>query len=142
MCAVRSQALSIGAKACYVTDLRREFVTDFVFPLIRANAIYEGRYLLGESRSCCAPSRFPAYSGTSIARPLIAKGQVEIAHKENCKYLAHGATGKGNDQVRFELTANALDPTLVTIVPWREKEFFTRFQGRQVRRAPPLAFRR
>jgi argininosuccinate synthase len=113
--AIKEKALACGAVKCYVEDLRHEFVTDYVFPLICSNAIYEDRYLLG----------------TSIARPIISKRQVEIAHKENCKYLAHGATGKGNDQVRFELSANALDPTLVTIAPWRDDEFLKKFVGRK-----------
>lgn len=111
---VREKALKIGASKIHVVDVRKEFVTDFVFPTIRANAIYEGQYLLG----------------TAIARPVIAKAQVHVAKLENCKFLSHGATGKGNDQVRFELTANALDPELEIIAPWREPEFFERFQGR------------
>jgi len=111
---IKEKALKIGASKVYVEDVREEFVNDFIFPLIKSSALYEGRYLLG----------------TSIARPLIAKKQVEIAHKENCRYLAHGATGKGNDQVRFELTANSLDPTLITVAPWRDPSFFKRFKGR------------
>ena len=87
-----------------VDDLREEFVRDFVFPMFRAGAIYEGQYLLG----------------TSIARPLIAKRQVEIARAEGADAVAHGATGKGNDQVRFELTFAALAPELTVIAPWRE----------------------
>ncbi len=102
--AIRKKALRTGASKCYVEDLREEFVRDFVFPAYRANAIYEGQYLLG----------------TSIARPLIAKRQVEIARKEKADAISHGSTGKGNDQVRFELTAYALEPGIRIIAPWRE----------------------
>ena len=101
------KALSTGASKCYIDDLREEFAQDFIFPMLRANAIYESQY----------------YLGTSIARPLIAKRQVEIARMENADALAHGATGKGNDQVRFELTFAALAPDLKVIAPWREWEF-------------------
>jgi argininosuccinate synthase len=101
---LRDKAIRTGASKIYIDDLREEFVRDFVFPLLRANAVYEGRYLLG----------------TSIARPLIAKRQVEIAIKENADAVCHGATGKGNDQVRFELTYFALKPDLKIIAPWRE----------------------
>jgi len=111
---VKKKALAIGAKKVYVEDLREEFVTDFIFPAIKANAIYEGRYLLG----------------TSLARPLIAKRQIEIAHKENAHYVGHGATGKGNDQVRFELSYYALDPNIKVIAPWKMKEFLDQFEGR------------
>jgi argininosuccinate synthase len=112
--AARAKALKIGAAKVYVEDLKRELVTDYVFPAIKANAIYEGRYLLG----------------TALARPLIAKRQIEIAHLENAKYVAHGATGKGNDQVRFELTYYALDPKIKIIAPWKNREFLAEFQGR------------
>ncbi|HXX49598.1 MAG TPA: argininosuccinate synthase, partial [Myxococcota bacterium] len=105
--AVRKKALATGAVDCVVSDLREEFVRDFVFPMFRAGAIYEGQYLLG----------------TSIARPLIAKRQVELAHSEGADAVAHGATGKGNDQVRFELTFAALGPELTVIAPWREWDF-------------------
>lgn len=101
------KAARTGASKTYIEDLREEFVRDFVFPMVRANAVYEMRYLLG----------------TSIARPLIAKRQVEIALSENAQAIAHGATGKGNDQVRFELTAMALAPQLKIIAPWRIWEF-------------------
>lgn len=111
---VEKKALAIGAKKVYVEDLREEFVTGYIFPAIKANAIYEGRYLLG----------------TSLARPLIAKRQIEIAHKEKTKYVSHGATGKGNDQVRFELSYYALDPNITVISPWKMKEFIDRFKGR------------
>ena len=100
---VREKALKTGATKVYIDDLREPFVKDYVFPMLRANAIYEGSYLLG----------------TSIARPLIAKRQVEIALQENADAVAHGATGKGNDQVRFELTYYALKPDVKVIAPWR-----------------------
>lgn len=111
---VKEKALKTGASKVYVEDLKEEFVTDFIFPAIKANAVYEGRYLLG----------------TSLARPLIAKKQVEIAHKEGAKYVSHGATGKGNDQVRFELTYYALDPKIKVISPWKTEEFLKQFKGR------------
>ena len=102
-----AKARATGAVKCIVEDLREEFARDFVFPMFRAGAIYEGQYLLG----------------TSIARPLIAKRQVEVAHAEGADAVAHGATGKGNDQVRFELTFAALGPELIVIAPWREWDF-------------------
>jgi argininosuccinate synthase len=101
---VRDKALRTGASAVHIRDLREEFVRDFVFPMLRANAVYEGAYLMG----------------TSIARPLIAKAQVEIAREVGADAVSHGATGKGNDQVRFELTYAALAPELGVIAPWRE----------------------
>ena len=101
---VRDKAMRTGAVAVHIVDLREEFVRDFIFPMLRANAVYEGAYLLG----------------TSIARPLIARAQVEVAAKEGADAVAHGATGKGNDQVRFELTYAALAPELRVIAPWRE----------------------
>jgi len=104
---LEEKALRTGASKAYIDDLREEFAKDFVFPILRAGAVYEGRYLLG----------------TSIARPLIAKRLVEIALAEGAQAVSHGATGKGNDQVRFELTAMALAPQLKTIAPWREWEF-------------------
>jgi argininosuccinate synthase len=107
---VRDKALKTGAAHAFVEDLREEFVRDFVFPMLRANAVYEGGYLLG----------------TSIARPLIAKRQVEIALREGADAVAHGATGKGNDQVRFELAYAALAPQLGVIAPWREWELDSR----------------
>ncbi len=100
----------LGASEIFVEDLRETFVADYVFPMFRANALYEGAYLLG----------------TSIARPLIAKRLVEIAHKTGADAIAHGATGKGNDQVRFELAALAIDPDIRIIAPWREWEFSSR----------------
>jgi argininosuccinate synthase len=101
---LRDKAIRTGASKIYIDDLREEFVRDFVFPMLRANAVYEGRYLLG----------------TSIARPLIAKRQIEIAEKEGADAVCHGATGKGNDQVRFELTYFALKPGVKIVAPWRE----------------------
>jgi len=107
---IRDKALKTGAVAVHIVDLRETFVRDFVFPMLRANAIYEGSYLLG----------------TSIARPLIAQAQVDIALREGADAVAHGATGKGNDQVRFELTYAALAPQLRVIAPWREWELNSR----------------
>jgi len=106
----RKKAEMFGIKDIYIEDLREEFVRDFVFPMFRANTVYEGQYLLG----------------TSIARPLIAKRLVEIAHETGADAISHGATGKGNDQVRFELTANALDPAIKVIAPWREWDLRSR----------------
>ncbi|WP_448384267.1 argininosuccinate synthase [Desulfosoma sp.] len=108
--AIEQKALNTGAVKARVEDLREEFVRDFVFPAFRANVIYEGQYLLG----------------TAIARPLIAKRQVEIAREEGADAVSHGATGKGNDQVRFELTVMALDPRLKIIAPWREWDIRSR----------------
>ena len=101
---IKEKALNTGASKVYVKDLKDEFVKDFIFPAIKANALYEGLYLMG----------------TSLARPLIAKAQIEVAKKENSNAVAHGATGKGNDQVRFELTYYALEPNIKVIAPWRE----------------------
>jgi len=106
----RAKAKQMGVKEIYVDDLREEFVRDFVFPMFRANALYEGEYLLG----------------TSIARPLIAKRQIEIANKVAANAVAHGATGKGNDQVRFELGYYALKPDVRVIAPWREWDLNSR----------------
>jgi argininosuccinate synthase len=102
--AVKDKALAIGASRVYLEDLRETFVADHVFPMLRGNAVYEGSYLLG----------------TSIARPLIARRQIELAKKERADAVAHGATGKGNDQVRFEITYSALNPAVRCIAPWRE----------------------
>jgi len=104
---IKKKALATGAVKCVVKDLRKEFVEDYIWPMLKAGAIYENDYLLG----------------TSIARPLIAKHQVEVAHQEGASAVAHGATGKGNDQVRFELTYMALDPTLKIISPWKDPKF-------------------
>ena len=106
----RKKAEMLGIKDIRIVDVREEFVRDFVFPMFRANAVYEGLYLLG----------------TSIARPLITKHLVEIAHEVGADAVSHGSTGKGNDQVRYELAANALDPTLKVIAPWREWDLQSR----------------
>jgi argininosuccinate synthase len=106
----RAKARKLGVKQIFIDDLREEFVRNFVFPMFRANAVYEGEYLLG----------------TSIARPLIAKRQIEIAHKVRADAVAHGATGKGNDQVRFELGYYALEPNIRVIAPWREWDLTSR----------------
>src|SRR5256714_3833580 len=106
----RQKAHKAGVKQIYIDDLREEFVRDFVFPMFRANTVYEGEYLLG----------------TSIARPLIAKRLVEIAAKTGADAISHGATGKGNDQVRFELGAYALNPDIKIIAPWREWDLLSR----------------
>ncbi len=111
---LRQKALKTGASKLYIDDLSEEFARDFIFPMIQAGAIYENQYFLG----------------TSIARPLIAKRMVEIARKEKADAVAHGATGKGNDQVRFELTAAALAPELQVIAPWRDASFRNQFPGR------------
>jgi argininosuccinate synthase len=107
---IREKALKTGAAKVYVENLKEEFVKDYIFPMLRANAVYEGSYLLG----------------TSIARPLIAKRQIEIAREEGAEAVAHGATGKGNDQVRFELTYYTFNPTIEVIAPWREWPFNSR----------------
>src|SRR3989338_5872891 len=112
--AAEQKALKIGASKVYIVECKQEFITDFIFPAMKANAIYEQRYLLG----------------TSLARPLIAKKQIEIAIKENAQYVSHGATGKGNDQVRFELSYFALKPDIKIISPWKDKEFLKQFKGR------------
>ncbi|XP_039201092.1 argininosuccinate synthase [Crotalus tigris] len=110
----RTKALSLGAKKVYIEDLGREFVEEFIWPAVQAGALYEDRYLLG----------------TSLARPCIARKQMEIALREGAQFVSHGATGKGNDQIRFELTYYALSPRIKIIAPWRMPEFYTRFQGR------------
>src|SRR6201993_311219 len=106
----KAEMLGIKPENIFIDDVREEFVRDFVFPMFRANALYEGAYLLG----------------TSIARPLIAKRQIEIAHQTGADAVAHGATGKGNDQVRFELSYYALDPDIKVIAPWREWDLSSR----------------
>ena len=106
----RAKAKAAGVKEIFIEDLREEFVRNYVFPMFRANTLYEGEYLLG----------------TSISRPLIAKRLVEIAHQTDCNTIAHGATGKGNDQVRFELGAYAIDPEIKVIAPWREWDLLSR----------------
>ena len=112
---LEEKALKTGASKCVIEDLREEFARDFIFPMFQAGAIYENQYFLG----------------TSIARPLIAKRMVEIARAEKANAIAHGATGKGNDQVRFELTAAALSPELKVIAPWRDERFRKQFPGRK-----------
>ena len=107
---VKEKAYKIGASKVYIENLQNDFVKDYVFPMFRANTVYEGEYLLG----------------TSIARPLIAKRMVEIAKKEDADAIAHGATGKGNDQIRFELGAYSLNPSIQVIAPWRTWEFRSR----------------
>ena len=112
--AIREKAFDCGASEVFVEDLTREFVEDYVYQALKSNAVYEGRYLLG----------------TSIARPLIAKRHVEVAEACGTNVLSHGATGKGNDQVRFELTYYTLMPEARIIVPWRDQEFLAQFEGR------------
>jgi len=111
---LKPKALRTGASKCFVDDLQAEFASDFIYPMMQASALYEGEYFLG----------------TSIARPLIAKRMVDIALAEGADAIAHGATGKGNDQVRFELAAAALSPDLQVIAPWREERFRAEFPGR------------
>ncbi len=112
--AVKKKAIATGASKVIVKDLKKEFVTDYIFPAIRGNAIYENRYLLG----------------TAVARPLIAKHQILVAIEEGAEYVSHGATGKGNDQVRFELTYYSLKPDIKVIAPWKMPEFTEQFKGR------------
>ena len=100
---LKAKALKCGATKCYVENIEDEFVTDFVYPTLKANAVYEGKYLLG----------------TSMARPVIAKHFVEAAHANGCTTIVHGCTGKGNDQVRFELSIKALAPDMKILAPWR-----------------------
>lgn len=111
---VEKKALRVGASKVYIKDLKKEFVTDYIFPALKANAVYENRYLLG----------------TSLARPVIAKYQIEIAARENAQWVSHGATGKGNDQVRFELAYYALNPKIKVLAPWKMQEFLDQFKGR------------
>lgn len=111
---VEKKALKIGASKVYIDDLKEKFVTDYIFQAIKGNAMYEGRYLLG----------------TALARPIIAKHQIEIAQKEGATIVSHGATGKGNDQVRFELTYYACNPQIKVFAPWKDKEFLNEFKGR------------
>ena len=108
------KALKIGASKVFIEDMKKEFVTDYIFPVYKANTLYEGRYLLG----------------TAIARPIISKRQIEIAHKVGAQYVSHGATGKGNDQVRFELAYYALNPSIKVIAPWKNSKFLNTFKGR------------
>ncbi|KAJ1978876.1 argininosuccinate synthetase [Dimargaris cristalligena] len=110
----KQKALKIGASKVFIEDLRREFVEELIYPAVQTNAIYEGVYLLG----------------TSLARPVIGRRQIQLAQQEGCTHVSHGCTGKGNDQVRFELAYYALEPKIQVIAPWRVPEFFNRFQGR------------
>jgi argininosuccinate synthase len=112
--AVRAKAQKIGATKMVIEDLRAEFVNELCFRAIQCNAQYEGRYLLG----------------TSLARPVIARAQMRVAEQEGCNFVSHGCTGKGNDQVRFELAFYTINPKIQVIAPWRLPEFFERFQGR------------
>ncbi|MCC6598446.1 MAG: argininosuccinate synthase [Alphaproteobacteria bacterium] len=112
--AAKAKAIKIGASKVYIEDLKEEFVRDYIYPAFKSQAVYEGRYLLG----------------TSVARPIIAKRQIEIAIRENAEFVGHGATGKGNDQVRFELSYYALKPDIKVLAPWKMDEFLTRFKGR------------
>ncbi|KAL3218631.1 hypothetical protein MRX96_031444 [Rhipicephalus microplus] len=113
--AAQTKAKRIGARKVLVEDLRREFVEQFVFPALAAGAVYEERYLLG----------------TALARPCIGRALAGVAEREGATFVSHGATGKGNDQIRFELACSALIPTVQTIAPWRMPEFYSKFQGRQ-----------
>ncbi|XP_034301726.2 argininosuccinate synthase isoform X1 [Magallana gigas] len=112
--AAKEKALNLGAKKMIIPDVKSEFVEEFIWPAIQANAAYEDRYLLG----------------TALARPCIARAMIKVAVGEKAQFVAHGATGKGNDQIRFELGAYALHPTIKVISPWRLPEFYKRFQGR------------
>ncbi len=112
--AVKEKALKIGASKVYIEDLKKELVTDYIFPAIKGNAIYENRYMLG----------------TAVARPLISKRQIQIARKEGANIVSHGSTGKGNDQVRFELAYYALKPDIIVYAPWKDEEFLQVFKGR------------
>jgi len=113
--AARKKAFAVGAKKFFLEDLKREFITELIYPAVQANCIYENVYLLG----------------TSLARPVIARGMMEIADREGCDFVSHGCTGKGNDQVRFELAFYGLKPDTKVIAPWRLPEFYNRFAGRQ-----------
>jgi argininosuccinate synthase len=112
--AVKEKALKMGALRCYVEDVRDEFVKELCFPAIQCNASYENVYLLG----------------TSLARPVISRAQIAVAEKEGCQFVGHGATGKGNDQVRLELGFYALKPDIKVLAPWRMPEFYETFKGR------------
>lgn len=112
--AAEAKALKVGAKKFFKSDLRKEFITELIYPAIQANCIYENVYLLG----------------TSLARPVIARGMMEVAEREGCDYVSHGCTGKGNDQVRFELAFYGLKSDIKVIAPWRLPEFYNRFAGR------------
>ena len=123
MQAIHDKALRSGASKCYILDLTQEFLEEYVWPTLKAGAVYEGKYLLG----------------TSFARPLIAKRLVEVAKKEGAEAIAHGATGKGNDQVRFELTVKALAPNMAIVAPWREWDLLSRTQEIEYAKAHNIA---
>ncbi|KAJ3940754.1 argininosuccinate synthetase, partial [Colletotrichum tropicale] len=112
--AVEKKALQIGAEKMIIDDLKREFVEELCWKAVQCNAIYEDQYLLG----------------TSLARPIIARGQMRAAVQEGCQFVSHGCTGKGNDQVRFELAFYTINPEIKVIAPWRDPTFYNRFQGR------------
>ncbi|BEJ12970.1 hypothetical protein CspHIS471_0301440 [Cutaneotrichosporon sp. HIS471] len=112
--AARKKAMDCGAVAFFLEDLKKEFIEELIYPAVQANAIYEGVYLLG----------------TSLARPVIARGMMEVAKREGCDFVSHGCTGKGNDQVRFELAFYGLDPSIKVVAPWRDPVFYNRFAGR------------
>ena len=112
--AVEKKAMATGATKVYVEDLRHDFVVNYIFPALKGNALYEGRY----------------YLGTSLARPLLSRRHIEIAKLEGAEYVSHGSTGKGNDQVRFELCYYALNPKIKVIAPWKDPEFIIQFKGR------------
>ncbi len=112
--AAEQKALKIVEAKVFIENMKKEFVTDYIFPVYKANTLYEGRYLLG----------------TAIARPIISKKQIEIANRVGAQYVSHGATGKGNDQVRFELAYYALNPEIKVIAPWKNREFLNAFKGR------------
>lgn len=111
---VEDKAMTLGASKVHIKNLQKAFVTDYIFPALQGNALYEGRYLLG----------------TSLARPVLAKAQIDIAHEEGATMVSHGSTGKGNDQVRFELAYYALDPKIEVFSPWKDPEFLDQFKGR------------
>ena len=111
---VKEKAMSLGAAKVYIKNLQEEFILDYIFPALQGNALYEGRYLLG----------------TSLARPVLAKAQIEVAQKVGAKIVSHGSTGKGNDQVRFELSYYALAPDIKILAPWKNTEFLNQFKGR------------
>lgn len=113
--AVEEKAVVLGASKVHIKNLQKEFVTDYIFPALQGNALYEGRYLLG----------------TSLARPVLAKAQIDIAKKEGATIVSHGSTGKGNDQVRFELAYYALNPEIQVFAPWKDPEFLSQFKGRK-----------
>ena len=111
---VKEKAIKLGASKVHIKDLQKEFIVDYIFPALQGNALYEGRYLLG----------------TSLARPVLAKAQIDVANEEGATIVSHGSTGKGNDQVRFELSYYALAPDIKVLAPWKNTEFLNQFKGR------------